>query len=524
MLFQYLEDSARAAPRRTAVIDGERAISYEELDAGANQVARTLQELGIGRGARVGLHLTKSLEAVVGLFGILKAGAAYVPIDPSAPEWRLKFIARDCALAAILTTPSWQASLQQVQTLRGIILVGTRQPNTTSAPPGENLPTTLTWEQVRTRSTSRLEKDSRATAEDLAYVLYTSGATGHPKGVMHSHRAAQAFVEWAFQTANVRSSDRVSSLSPFHFDPSVFDLFATAKGAATLVLVPIELSAIPRELADFIAKREIAIWHSVPSVLTQLEARGELSRHAFPHLRTVLFTREVFPHKYLRKLVLTLPRPRYLNLYGTTETNVCTYHVVTPADLASPEPLPIGKVCCGDEVFVIRDDGARAADGEEGELCVAGPTLMSGYWGQEEHTRKVLGPIPGHPKAYRTGDRVTREGGGVLRFLGRRDDRVKVRGRHIELTAVEEVLLRHPDVEESAVLTLPDELAGGELRAFVVLKDNASASLQDLRQHCADYLPPYMVPTRIDTCESLPKTTAGKKDRVRIQEDARQRA
>ncbi|TQF15978.1 D-alanine--poly(phosphoribitol) ligase [Myxococcus llanfairpwllgwyngyllgogerychwyrndrobwllllantysiliogogogochensis] len=522
MLFQYLEDSARAHSARIAVIDGERTYSYEELEAASNQMARTLRNQGIGRGDRVGLHLDKSLEAIIGLFGILKAGAAYVPIDPASPEWRLNFIARDCALSGVITIPTWHASLRDVESLRCIILVEARPTNTLRVPQEQGAPVTLTWADVRAQSSAPVEPLAESSPEDLAYILYTSGSTGQPKGVMLSHRAGHAFVDWAFSVAGVRPGDRVSSHAPLHFDLSVFDVFATAKGAATLVLVPTSLSVFPRELADFIAYKHIAIWYSVPSVLTQLVARGELSRHGFPNLRTVLFAGEVFPLKYLRQLVLTLPRPRYLNLYGPTETNVCTFHLVTPADLARSEPLPIGQVCCGDEVFVIRDDGILAGAGEEGELCVAGPTLMSGYWGMEERTRQVLGPIPGHAFAYRTGDRVIRESGGALCFLGRRDDMVKVRGHRIELSAVEEVLLRHPDVEESAALTLPDDLTGNELRAFVVLRDNASTSPQDLRQHCANYLPRYMVPTRIDACEALPKTTTGKKDKVRLQEQARQ--
>lgn len=523
MLFQYLSESARSTPRQTAVIDGTRLCSYEELDRGSNQVARTLRELGIGHGSRVGLHLDKSLESVMGLFGILKAGAAYVPIDPSSPEWRVKFIVRDCRLAGILTTRAWFDSLREVETLGCLLLVDANAANKPVTPsPRPVAPVMLTWEDVRTRSTEPVTPAPEATPEDLAYVLYTSGPTGQPKGVMHSHRAAHAFVDWAFTLADVQSGDHVSSHAPFHFELSVFDVFAAAKGSAALVLVPSSLSVFPRELADFIATREIAIWYSLPSALTQLVTRGELSRHRFPRLRTVLFAGEDFPIKYLREFIATIPGPRYFNLYGPTETNVCTFHRVTLGDLSRAAPLPIGQVCCGDQTFIVRDDGVVAEDGEEGELCVAGPTLMSGYWGQLEHTQQVLGPIPGHPLAYRTGDRVVRERGGVMHLLGRRDELDKARGHRIELSAIEEVLLRHPDVAESAALTLPDELAGNELRAFVVLRDNASVSPEELRRHCAEYLPRFMIPARIDTCDSLPRTATGKQDKVQLQEQARQ--
>ncbi|MBJ6764424.1 amino acid adenylation domain-containing protein [Myxococcaceae bacterium JPH2] len=518
MLYPLLEDSARAFAHQPAVIDGLRVMTFGELDAAAGRLARTLSAHGIGRGHRVGLHLDKSLEAVVGLFGILRAGAAYVPLEPTAPAWRLEFIARDCELSGVLTTPAWMDTLGSVSSLRCAILVGAA-PQAWRADPGG--PATLSWDAALAGPAAR-EPPVEGSPEDLAYILYTSGSTGQPKGVMLSHRAARAFVDWAHTEADIRPGDRVSSHAPLHFDLSVLDLFAATKAGAAIVLVPPALSVFPRELADFIEAQHISVWYSVPSVLTQLVARGELERHGFRALRTVLFAGEVFPLKYLRRLVHSLPHVRCLNLYGPTETNVCTFQPVGPRELEGSETLPIGRACCGDEVFLLGDDGAEARPGDEGELCVAGPTVMSGYWGMPERTRAVLGPLLGRARAYRTGDRARRDERGVLHFLGRRDDLVKVRGHRVELGAVEEVLLRHPDVEESAAVTLPDELTGNELRAFVVLRAASAISPQELRMHCAEYLPRYMVPARIDPCHELPKTTTGKKDRVRLQERARE--
>lgn len=526
MLFQLLNDTSITHPAAVAVIDGDRSISYGELDQASNRLARLLASHGIGRGARVGLGIDKSIEALVSIFAILKLGAAYVPIDSSSPGRRVTFIAQDCALAGMITTSAWMEALQDLPALRCIVLTdgepGQSQPGQSGAA-GEPGAAVVAWAEADAEVDAPVAPapTDDISPEDLAYILYTSGSTGMPKGVMLSHRAACAFVDWACDMAGVGPGDRVSSHAPFHFDLSIFDIFVAVKAGAAIVLVPPGLSIFPRDLADFIARQGITVWYSVPSVLTQMVLRGELTRHGLPDLRAILFAGEVFPVKYLRQLMELVPHARYLNLYGPTETNVCTFHEVRAGELAEQDKIPIGRACCGDEAFVVKADGTLATPGEEGELWIAGPTLMSGYCGAGGRERTGLDALHGRAPVYRTGDHVVCDEHGLLWFVGRRDELVKVRGYRIELSAVEDVLLRHPDVEECAVIAVPDERTGSELKGFVVLRQGADASAPELRGHCADYLPRYMIPSSVVLCPALPRTSTGKSDKVRLQEMAR---
>jgi amino acid adenylation domain-containing protein len=335
---------------------------------------------------------------------------------------------------------------------------------------------------------------------------------------MISHRASLTFVSWACATFGLQATDRVSSHAPLHFDLSIFDLFATIKAGGTVVLVPEELSIFPVNLADFIEEQRIAVWYSVPSVLTRLVLHGELKRHRFSALHTVLFAGEVFPLKYLRQLTALLPHPRYFNLYGPTETNVCTYYPVSELPPEWTEPLPIGRACANTDTFAVTDQGTIASAGEVGELYVRGPTLAKGYWGLPERSKEVfvanpIRPVLWEEKVYRTGDLVRVLADGNYLFLGRRDNMIKSRGFRIELGEIEAVLYRHPAIEEAAAIPVPDELAGNLIKAIIVTRPGQTPTRGDLEHFCAERLPRYMVPSMIEYAASLPKTSTGKIDR-----------
>ncbi|HRW07815.1 MAG TPA: AMP-binding protein [Caldilineaceae bacterium] len=250
LVSQLLTQSAQRAPQQIAVVDGNRQLSYQALDELSNQFAHRLLASGVRRGDRVGLYLDKSLEAVSALFGIMKCGAAYVPLDPAAPVPRVAFIVDNCAMKAVVSNAQKMATLQEQLVARGVS------------------PTTILVDDQVVSLPVEPPSDPGTIESDLAYILYTSGSTGNPKGVMISHRAALTFVDWACDTFDVQPEDRVSNHAPFHFDLSTFDLFATIKAGGTVVLVPAMLSVFPRNLADFIAQQEISIWYSVPSALT----------------------------------------------------------------------------------------------------------------------------------------------------------------------------------------------------------------------------------------------------------------
>jgi acyl-CoA synthetase (AMP-forming)/AMP-acid ligase II len=340
---------------------------------------------------------------------------------------------------------------------------------------------------------------------------------------MISHLNSLTFVNWCFDEFRVCPQDQVSSHAPFHFDLSVFDIFCTIKAGGTVFLVPQEIAAFPVRLAQWIAEKEITIWYSVPSALIQLVEHGKLEQNDYAALRTVLFAGEVFPIKYLRRLMAAVPHPSYYNLYGPTETNVCTYYRVQPADIAPEraEAVPIGKACANTEVVAVNDEGRPAEAGGAGELYVRSSTVMKGYWGRPEASSQCVIPNFLNPHyrdvLYKTGDLVRQMPSGDYIYLGRRDKMIKSRGYRIELGEIEAALYAHPGVREAAVIAIPDELVGARIKAYVVVHNGLQRT--DLERFCLLRLPRYMMPERIEFRAELPRTSTGKVDKTSLEKE-----
>ena len=409
---------------------------------------------------------------------VLRMGAVYVPADATNPMYRVALMARDCGAAAACTTkervPEIAAALGH-----GVACIDLGGSLDLDVPP----------------------VNVAVGPDDPAYILYTSGSTGTPKGVCISHGNALAFVAWAVAELSAGPGDRFANHASLSFDLSVLDLYAAFTVGATVHLIPGELGYAPVQLVRFLHERQISIWYSVPSALIlMIRSGGLLDRRAPAALRAVLFAGEPFPIGYLRRLA-GWTRARLLNLYGPTETNVCTFRPVSQPDLERDRPAPIGTACCGDRVWAEMPDGSRARPGDEGELVVDGPTVMLGYWGQ-----------PPQDGPYRTGDIVRVLPGGAFDYLGRHDHMVKVRGYRIELGEVEAVLNTHPDVDDAAVL-VDGTGAHARLTAFVAPVAGRRPSLLSLKLHSAGRLPPHMIIDDMRTLAQLPRTRNGKVDR-----------
>jgi len=509
ILHSYLGISARERPDHVALEEGAAAsIRYAELDALSDALRDRLVHLGIGRGDRVGLCMRKSIDAVATIFGTLKAGAAYVPLDEGAPPVRNAFILKQCGVKALVVEGRRKQAL--VRELEGpggapILL----------ALEGVGGGTSLRrWLAAAQRSDPAPPAESVCSRpEDLAYVLYTSGSTGRPKGVMLSHRNATSFVEWCAETFQPRPEDRFSSHAPFHFDLSILDIYLSIKSGATLVLIPEPVGKDPVSLAGFMAERGITIWYSAPSILAMLAQYGKLESHDYAGLRMILFAGEVFPIAHLRALERLLPAPRYYNLYGPTETNVCTcYEIPHAIPEERSEPFPIGAVCSHLRARVVDETGNDVAPGREGELCISGPSVMQGYWGLSDQTQQAFRSDGSGRRWYRTGDIVVEDAGGVYRFVGRRDRMVKKRGYRVELGEIEACLYRHPEIAEVAAVAIPDDEAGAVIRAHVSTRDGERLSIIKLKRFCSEQLPAYMVPDAFRFHPRLPKTSTDKID------------
>ena len=515
-LQEFLDASAIRRPEHVAVEDPTSGgtISYAHLAALADRLRDRLAHMGVERQDRVGIYLTKSIDAVAAIFGILKAGAAYVPVDPHAPSSRNAFVFGNCSVKAVVVEAGFVDSLRQEMAQYGdlppmLVLNGTGD--------GSPLEAALAREQSRDPAASI--DTVRNQPDDLAYLLYTSGSTGRPKGVMLTQRNAVSFVDWCSETFELRDDDRFSSHAPFHFDLSILDIYVPLKHAATLVLVSHETGKEPARLAPLIAERRITVWYSTPSILSLLARYGSLSDHDYSNLRTVLFAGEVFPVKYLRLLKEKLPHPRYFNLYGPTETNVCTYYEIPPTIPASrAEPYPIGKTCSHLEARVVDIEGGDVPSGEEGELCMRGAGVTEGYWGLDEQTRGAFFVDDAGRKWYRTGDLVVEDPRDGFIYRGRRDRMVKKRGYRVELGEIEACLYQHPDVRQAAVVALADPDEGIRIKAYVSTNDGKKASVIALKRFCSERIPLYMVPDLFSFLPALPTTSTDKIDYQALKE------
>lgn len=507
----FVEAAARF-PQRPAVVEpGHSSIDYRALDRLSDRLCERLLGLGVQRGDRVGLYLRKSIDAVASIYGVLKAGGAYVPVDPGAPVARNAYILHDCAVRALIVEGRFHEPLQAELEALG------------ARPASIVLPQAGGGDGLR----SALERDDglapgspvEARAEDLAYILYTSGSTGKPKGVMLSHENAVSFVDWCAEVFAPTPEDRFSSHAPLHFDLSILDIHLPLGRGAAVVLVAEETGKEPQHLARLIADERISVWYSAPSILSLLAQYGNLPEQDHSALRLVLFAGEVFPVKHLRSLCEQWRGPRYFNLYGPTETNVCTFHeVLPPVPAERAAPYPIGGVCSHLAARVL-DEGAQPVPiGEEGELCIAGRGVMQGYWSLPEQTQRAFFVDAEGRRWYRTGDLVVESPPGCYVYRGRRDRMVKRRGYRVELGEIEAGLYQHPAVREAAVVALPDEEAGVRVIAFLSARDARRPSMIEMKRFCSERLPLYMIPDRFSWHDALPKTSTDKVDYQRLKE------
>jgi amino acid adenylation domain-containing protein len=471
------------APDSPAIVEEDRVTSFSELFAQASVLASRLVQHGVQKQDRIVLVLPKNTEAIIAVFACLLARAIYVPIHPSWPKERIEAVLSGCAARLVIEADGPAPRITDRQT--GVSI------------PWQAQPTTLPGQTSLPGIVPLLGAD----AADPALILFTSGSTGQPKGVVLSHNAVSTFVRWTAFEFQIRSHDRIASPSPLGFDLSTFDIFNMALCGAACVLIPAEIVWMPRFLVQFLRRGRITCWYSVPSILAGMLQDGRLAEHEFPDLRLILFAGEVFPGPGVARLQAAIPQAVCANLYGPTETNVVTWCRV-PQKFEGSQQLPIGHPCPYATVMV---------DAESGELLAGGGSLMSGYWNRPEDSERAFVWLNGK-QYYRTGDRVSVAPDGSYLFTGRIDRQVKRRGFRIELGEIEAALTRHEDILEAAVIAAEDGRRGTFITAFVRGRIERALTLVQAKAHCAQALPPYMVPDQILFVDALPKGNRGKVD------------
>ncbi|HIE97397.1 MAG TPA: amino acid adenylation domain-containing protein, partial [Fuerstia sp.] len=455
-------------------------------------------------GDRVGLLMEKSPENLAALFGILKAGAGYVPLPLADPPARICQLIADCGMQILCATSLQiqKLDLASHATLEHVIVLGDQYDAQVD---GLHV---YSWSAVEKTSSECLSFS--VGREDLAYVIYTSGSTGKPKGVMINHGGVLDMVAWATEYFELGPQDRIANVAPLQFDVSVFDIFSSVAARATLLPVPAIVCAFPYRLAEFLAAQSITFLFSVSSLMVNLVLKGSLGRHDLSALREILFGGEFFPLSSLQALVRDVPSARFHNLYGVTEATVLsTCHTFTAAP---SQPIHVGPAVATTRIHVVDDGGRPVPADREGEIWISGPAIMQGYCGMADETERAFSSTAADRTAdvaYRTGDRGRLDSQGNLHVIGRRDQMVKHRGYRIELSEIESVLGEHSDVAEVAAFCGGDDDSEPGLWVAVA----TTASDQELATHCAEKLPVYMVPGKFHRLDALPHTATGKVDR-----------
>ena len=476
------------SPQAPAVVADEQPLTYAELNARSNQLARHLRELGVGPDSRVAICVERGLDMVVGLLAILKAGGGYVPLDPAYPLERLAYMLEDSAPLAVLVQGATRSLLGEV----AVPVIDLDQPH---------------WQSLPTDNLAIAE----LVPQHTAYVIYTSGSTGQPKGVINEHSGVVNRLLWMQDAYQLSSADTVLQKTPFSFDVSVWEFFWPLMTGARLVMARPEGHKDPLYLSEIIEREHITTLHFVPSMLDVFLAHADTARCS--SLRQVMCSGEALPGSVVRRFKQQLPGSELHNLYGPTEAavDVTAWNCAGPLE-STPDNTPIGKPIANTRMYILDAQQQPVPHGVVGELYIGGVQVARGYLNRPQLNaeRFLDDPFQGNGRMYRTGDVARYLADGNIEYLGRNDDQVKIRGLRIELGEIQARLTQIDGIQEAAVLAREDVPGDKRLVAYYT---GAPLEVETLRSHLLEHLPDYMVPALFVHLEALPLSPNGKLDR-----------
>lgn len=515
---EALNHAVERYPSRTAFQCLEEKLTYRDLASKAGQLSNILIGSGVRPGDRVAIYMPRCIESAIAVFGILNAGAAFVPIDPNAPAAAVIALLVDCEISILITVPQMRRLMSRISLpdggLKTVIGLDSDQLNSVTCIP---------WADVFIdRNASQTVSIDGST---VAYIIHTSGSTGKPKGIMHSHFSGLSYARLSQQAYQIQPDDVIGSHAPLHTDMSTLGYLTGPYAGATTVIVPENHTRLPASMCALIESQALTIWYSVPLALVQMLETELLGSLNTTKLRWILYGGEPFAPKHLRALSKQLPTASISNVYGPAEVNQCTHFDLPAHDDTENWPLldnaiPIGRPWPETEALIVDDSDNRTIQGEIGELLISSTTMMKGYWKRPDlnaHAFHQVGELNCERTYYRTGDLVRCDPDGLLWLIGRNDRQVKVRGFRVELDHVELTITNHPEVRETGVFPIFDDGQNTNHLIAAVIATDPKLTPTELKDFARTQLPDAATPQTIVIVDALPRTTSGKIDRTQLQ-------
>lgn len=493
-ILELLDRTVRRWGSRPAFGDEHITLTWDEVDAAVQRVGTALAQYSVQR-RPVALYLDHEVPCLLAMLGTLAAGGFYTVLDTAQPPERVRRITGQLEPALLVT----DAAHREAADALGLACPVVEMADALNAAPDSLALQTLRNESLDT---------------DLAYVLFTSGSTGAPKGVAIQHRAVLAYSAWAAATFGIDETTVFGNQTPFYFSMSVTDLYTSLRTGAQVQVLPRRLFSFPVQLLDYLTVHEVNTLYWVPSALGGVVRWKALDYTALPPLRTILFAGETMPTPYLNYWQAHYPGALFANLFGPTETtDICAYYIVDRA-FSDDEPLPIGRACDNCGLLVLTDDGRAAEPGAVGELCVRGSFLAAGYYNMPDKTAERFCPNPLQPHypeiIYRTGDLVRYDENGLLQYMGRADNQIKHMGYRIELGEIETAAFGQEGLQSCAcIYDAPKD-------RLVLFFTGRKGLEEELRVRLAGRLPAYMQPTAYRRLQAMPQNQNGKIDRAAL--------
>ena len=523
----FLEESTKKYSEKIALIVSEGRFTYREVDEMANKVSQALLAEGLEKGDRAVIFMDNSVDAVVSLFGVLKAGGVFVMVNPTTKAEKLTYLLNNCRASALISSlgklPVIKEACKGATSLRRIYLGGDKIAYQEALPKKTlSLMELFSCNHGHPPSSSIIDMD-------LASIIYTSGSTGHPKGVMMSHLNMVSAANSITQYLENSSDDIILNVLPLSFDYGLYQVLMGFKMGATVILERTFL--YPYRVIDIMMKEKVTGFPIVPVISAILLQMEDIKRHNFDHLRYITNTAAALPVSHIQKLRAVFPKARIYSMYGLTECKRVSY---LPPDQIDIRPNSVGKAMPNVEIHIVDETGNPVGPGVIGELIVNGPNVMKGYWEMPEETAKRLRPFlkPVHQlttsppsekeskggfdqgfsgeTALYTGDLFKMDEDGYLYFAARKDDIIKSRGEKVSPREIENILYEIDGIVEAAVIGVPDPVLGEAIKALIVLKDGVNLSEKDILRYCSQHVEDFMVPTHVEFRKELPKTSTGK--------------